>query len=196
MTSLKLNLQMCWIYVLTFSKKSCPTKRWSSRLALGQGNTQHLYIKPYNITKYSQTPQSAIIQAWWHSSQLLLLPLHFRLCLFFQRLGRGSFDETLFKPTNTGNFTLFWQLHSSVMRCSTAADYSTICQHHILVRLNSQHWTAHRHLFTDKGFLFLDQTWHMSIPCEQYHFPLSAECKSTFSPNFLIQITELQKLNF
>jgi len=37
---------------------------------------------------------------------LLLLPLHFRLCLFFQRLGRGSFDETFFPsffPQSSGN---------------------------------------------------------------------------------------------
>jgi len=39
MTSLKLSLQMWWIYVDTFGKKSRPTKSWSSRLALGQGNT-------------------------------------------------------------------------------------------------------------------------------------------------------------
>ena len=35
----------------------------------------------------------------------LLLPLHFRLCLFFQRLGQGSFDETFFpsflRPAST-----------------------------------------------------------------------------------------------
>ena len=162
MTSLKLSLKMWWIYVHTFNKKSCLTKRWSSRLTLGQGNTQHLYIKPYNITKCSQTLHSAIVQTWWHSSQLEIL-------LFF------------------------WQLHSSVIRCSTTADYSTICRHHVLVRLNPQLWTAH---IIWKRFLSLDQAWYMNIPPEQCHFPLICRMKLTFSPNFLIQITVFQMLNF
>ena len=41
-------------------------------------------------------------------SSLLLLLLYFRLCLFFQRLGRGSFDETSFpaflRPVSTAHF--------------------------------------------------------------------------------------------